>query len=170
MKILKTTLLVLFSFFAISSADAQEKPKSTAEKATGTINGAKIEINYGSPSVRERKIWGELVPFGQIWRAGANDATTFETNKEINVEGKKLPAGKYSLFIIPNQTDCIVIFNKEAKQWGAYKYKESEDQLRVTVKQDITSTSSSVEKLVYNINGDNVILSWDNWNIGLNVK
>jgi hypothetical protein len=170
MKILKTTLLVLFSFFAISFADAQEKPKSTAEKATGTINGATIQINYGSPSVRERKIWGELVPFGQVWRAGANDATTFETDKDITIEGKKLPAGKYSFFIIPNQTECIVIFNKEAKQWGAYKYKESEDQLRVTVKQDITSTSTSVEKLVYNINGENVILSWDNWNIGLHVK
>lgn len=168
MKILKTTLLVLFSFFAISFADAQEKPKSTAEKATGTINGAAIQINYGSPSVRERKIWGELVPFGEVWRAGANDATTFETDKDITIEGKKLPAGKYSFFIIPNKTECIVIFNKVVKQWGAYKYSDKEDQLRVTVKQ--TVASSSVEKLVYNINGDNVILSWDNWNIGLNVK
>jgi hypothetical protein len=168
MKILKNTLLVLFSVFAMSFANAQEKPKSTAEKATGTINGAKIEINYGSPSVRERKIWGELVPFDQVWRAGANDATTFETDKDLTIEGLKLPAGKYSFFVIPNKTECIVIFNKVVKQWGAYKYSDKEDQLRVTVKQIVTS--SSVEKLVYNINADNVILSWDNWNIGLNVK
>lgn len=168
MKTLKITLLVLFSFFAISFVNAQEKPKSSAEKATGTINGATIQINYGSPSVRERKIWGELVPFGQVWRAGANDATTFETDKDITIEGEKLPAGKYSFFVIPNKTDCIIIFNKEVKQWGAYKYKQKEDQLRITVKQ--TVTNSSVEKLVYTINADSIILSWDNWNIGLNVK
>jgi hypothetical protein len=168
MKNLQSTLLIFLSFFAITFANAQEKPKSPAEKATGTINGATIEINYGSPSVRERKIWGELVPFGKVWRAGANDATTFETNKEITIEGTKLPAGKYSFFVIPNETECIIIFNKVAKQWGAYKYKEKEDQLRVAVKQ--TVSSSNVEKLVYTINENSIILSWDNWNIGINIK
>jgi hypothetical protein len=168
MKILKITLLVLFSFFAISFVNAQEKPKSPPEKASGTINGATIQINYGSPSVRGRKIWGELVPFGEVWRAGANEATTFETDKDLTIERAKLPAGKYSFFIIPNQTECIVIFNKVAKQWGAYKYSDKDDQLRVKVKPQMTSTN--VEKLVYNINGENVILSWDNWNIVLNIK
>lgn len=165
---MKNVFLLLFAFFAITFANAQEKPKSTPEKATGTINGATIEIKYSSPSVRGRKIWGELVPFGQIWRAGANDATTFETNKDLTIEGLKLPAGKYSFFVIPNETECVVIFNKVVKQWGAYKYNEKEDQLRVKVKPQ--ATSASVEKLVYNIQSDSVILSWDNWNIGLNVK
>jgi hypothetical protein len=168
MKILNISLLVLLSFFAITSADAQEKPKSTAETATGKINGATIQINYGSPSVRARKIWGELVPFDQVWRAGANEATTFETDKDITIEGSKLPAGKYSFFIIPSKEQSVLIFNKEAKQWGAYKYNEKEDQLRVTVKQKIAA--SSTEKLVYRINANDVVLSWDNWNIGFNVK
>ena len=168
MKILKITMLVLFSFFTISFANAQEKPKSPPEKATGTINGATIQINYGSPSVKGRKIWGELVPFGEVWRAGANDATTFETDKEITIEGAKLPAGKYSFFVIPNEKECVVIFNKEAKQWGAYKYKEKEDQLRVTVKPE--AVTENVEKLVYSFKGNNIVLSWANWNISLNVK
>ena len=168
MKILKISLLVLFSFFAISFANAQEKPKSPPETATGTINGATIQINYGSPSVRGRKIWGELVPFDKVWRAGANDATTFETNKDITIEGSKLPAGKYSFFVIPNEKESILIFNKEAKQWGAYKYNEKEDQLRVTVKQKVVN--SSTEKLVYKINANDVVLSWDTWNISFSVK
>ena len=126
---------------------AQGKPSSSKEVATGKINGATITINYGSPSVNGREIWGALVPFNQVWRAGANDATTFETDKELTVEGSKLPAGKYSFFIIPNEKECVIIFNKEAKQWGAYKYKEKEDQLRVTVKQKVAK--SKTEKLVY---------------------
>lgn len=168
MKILKICLFVVISFFAISFANAQEKPKSPAEKVTGIVNGAKIEINYGSPSVRGRKIWGELVPFGEVWRAGANDATTFETNKELTIEGLRLPAGKYSFFVIPNKEECILIFNKEAKQWGAYKYNAKDDQLRVTVKQQIAD--SDTEKLAYIINATDVKLVWEKWIIGFSVK
>lgn len=168
MKILNISLLVLLSFFAISTVNAQDKPKSTSETVSGVINGATIQINYGSPSVRERKIWGELVPFDKVWRAGANDATTFETNKDITIEGVKLPAGKYSFFVIPSEKQSVLIFNKDSKQWGAYKYKEKEDQLRITVKQKVTA--SSTEKLVYKINANDVVLSWDNWDIGFSVK
>lgn len=168
MKNFKNTLLVLFSFFAVSFANAQEKPLSPAETVTGKINGATITINYGSPSVRSRKIWGELVPFDAVWRAGANEATTFETNRDLIIEGSKLPAGKYSFFVIPNEKESTIIFNKEAKQWGAYKYDEKKDQLRVKVKPG--TASSSVEKLVYAINSNDVVLSWDNWNIGFKVK
>ena len=135
---------------------------------TGKINGATVTINYGSPSVRTREIWGKLVPFNQVWRAGANDATTFETDKEITVEGSNLPAGKYSFFVLPNDKECIIIFNKEVKQWGAYKYKEKEDQLRVTVKQKVAK--SKAEKLAFTIDKNTIILSWDNWDIPVSVK
>ena len=147
---------------------AQGKPSSSKEVATGKINGATITINYGSPSVNGREIWGALVPFNQVWRAGANDATTFETDKELTVEESKLPVGKYSFFIIPNDKECTIIFNKEAKQWGAYKYKEKEDQLRVTVKQKVAK--SKTEKLVYIIEKNTVSLNWDNWTIPFSVK
>jgi hypothetical protein len=168
MRLLKKIHHLLIAFLIINSLNAQEKPTSTKEVVTGKINGATITINYGSPSVRAREIWGKLVPFNEVWRAGANDATTFETDKELTIEGSKLPAGKYSFFIIPNDKECIVIFNKEAKQWGAYKYKEKEDQLRVTVKQKVADTMA--EKLVYTINKDNIVLSWEKWNIPISVK
>jgi hypothetical protein len=168
MKLLRKRLLLLVAILSATFVNAQEKPKSPPEKAKGLINGATIEINYGSPSVRGRKIWGELVPFGEVWRAGANEATTFETNKDLTIEGLKLPAGKYSFFIIPNKDECTIVFNKEAKQWGAYKYKEKEDQLRLKVKPQ--ASESVTEKLVYKINPSDIVLSWDNWNIGFTVK
>nr|WP_315175580.1 DUF2911 domain-containing protein [uncultured Flavobacterium sp.] len=160
--------LCIIALLMVTFVNAQDKPASPPEVVTGKINDATISINYGSPSVKGRKIWGELVPFNKVWRAGANEATTFETDKEIMIEGSKLPAGKYSFFIIPNETESIIIFNKEAKQWGAYKYKDKNDQLRVTVKQQIASPS--VEKLTYIISGNGIVLSWDIWNIPITIK
>jgi hypothetical protein len=160
--------LCIIALLMVTFVNAQDKPASPPEVVTGKINDATISINYGSPSVKGRKIWGELVPFNKVWRAGANEATTFETDKEIMIEGSKLPAGKYSFFIIPNETESIIIFNKDDKQWGAYKYKDKNDQLRVTVKQQIAS--SSVEKLTYAILGNGIVISWDNWNIPITIK
>ena len=164
----KKIQLLFIALLTVTFVNAQNKPASPAVSTTGKINGATISINYSSPSVKGRVIWGELVPFNKIWRAGANDATTFETDKDLTVEGSKLPAGKYSFFVIPNEKDCVIIFNKEAKQWGAYKYNEKEDQLRVTVKQK--ATDSSTESLVYTINENNIVLSWEKWNIPFSVK
>lgn len=160
--------LFLIVLLTATFVNAQDKPASPATVATGKINGATITVNYSSPSVKGRKIWGELVPFNKVWRAGANEATTFETDKDLMIEGSKLPAGKYSFFVIPNEKECVVIFNKEAKQWGAYKYKEKDDQLRVTVKQKITD--SNAENLVYTINENDIVLSWEKWSIPISVK
>ena len=168
MKLLRKIHFSLIALLIVNFVNAQDKPTSTKEVVTGKINGATITINYGSPSVKGREIWGKLVPFNQVWRAGANDATTFETDKEVTIEGSKLPAGKYSFFVIPNEKECVIIFNKEAKQWGAYKYKEKEDQLRVTVKQKVAKTKA--EKLVYLIEKNTVSLNWENWTIPFSVK
>jgi len=164
----KKLQLLFIALMTVTFANAQNKPASPAASATGKINGATISINYSSPSVKGRVIWGELVPFGKVWRAGANEATTIETDKELTIEGQKLPAGKYSFFVIPNEKECVLIFNKEAKQWGAYKYKESEDQLRVTVKQKMAD--SNTESLTYSINKNSIVLSWEKWNIPFSVK
>jgi hypothetical protein len=168
MGIQKKIYLLFIVLLTVTFVNAQDKPSSPAAVARGQINGANITINYSSPSVKGRKIWGELVPFNKVWRAGANEATSFETDKDLTIEGVKLPAGKYSFFVIPNEKECIIIFNKEAKQWGAYKYKEKDDQLRVTVKQQIAD--SSTESLTYKINNDSVVLIWGNWNIPISIK
>ena len=146
----------------------QKAKASPRENVTGKINTATISIDYGSQSVRGRKIWGALVPFDKIWRAGANEATTFETDKDLIVEGEKLPAGKYSLFIIPNEKECIVIFNKKSDQWGAYNYSKDLDQLRVEVSPK--KETKSAEKLLFIVKDNKVALLWDNWMIALNVK
>jgi len=168
---MKTTFKIcaLIVAFTVSTIGiAQDKKASPAETATGKINGATIAINYGSPSVKGREIWGKLVPFNEVWRAGANEATTFETDKELTIEGQKLPAGKYAFFVIPNKDEATVIFNKEFKQWGSNDYDQKKDQIRVKVKPQ--ATASSTEKLVYTINKDNVTLSWEKWNIPVKVK
>lgn len=167
MKLKNKMYAVLFMLTA-TIAGAQEKKASPAEVAQGKIRGTEVTINYGSPSVKGREIWGGLVPFGTIWRAGANEATTIETKKDLIVEGKTLPAGKYSIFIIPEKENAIVIFNKNTTLRGTREYNDKEDLLRVNVKPVVSKDKT--EKLVYKINNDAIILSWDNWNIPIAVK
>lgn len=164
----KLSVLLIAMFSMVQATYAQKPMASPAEVVSGKINGATITINYGSPSVKGREIWGKLVPFDKVWRAGANDATTFETDKELTVEGSKLPAGKYALFIIPSEKGCVIIFNKVAKQWGAYDYKEKEDQLRIKVNQK--AKTDVTEKLLFEISKNEVALVWEKWTIGFKVQ
>lgn len=136
---------------------SQEKP-SPPKVAQGTINGADITVNYSSPAVKGRAIWGGLVPLGKVWRAGANEATIFATSKDIKVEGKELPAGKYSIFVIPNESMSTVIFNKQTGQWGT-QYDESQDAIRVNVPSGQTSTLT--ERLTYDVLSDGLELKWE---------
>lgn len=165
-----TTKLVfgIVTLFITTLSIAQDKkPASPSATAKGSINGANITINYSSPFVKGRQIWGELVPYGKVWRAGANAPTTFETDKTLKIEGKELQAGTYAFYVIPEKDGATVIFGKD-KTIGANKYDESKDQLRVKVK---TKKSSNFnESLVYSINKNNVTLSWENLDIPISVK
>ena len=151
------------------SVAQDKKPASPAATATGTINGSAITINYSSPFVKGRTIWGELVPYGQVWRAGANAATTFETTKAIKVEGKDLAAGKYTFYVIPEKDGkATVIFNKEITELNPFKYDEKKDALRVSVK--TKKAAKLVESLVYTVGKNNVTLSWENIEIPVSIK
>lgn len=152
--------LVLLAFVGFA-ANAQEKA-SPAKTAEGMVGDATITINYSSPAVKGRTIFGgddALEPFGKVWRAGANEATTFTTTKDIMVEGKKLPAGTYGFFVIPGETNSTFIFNKVAKQWGAFDYDEAEDVLRVSVPSQ--QSSSLEERLVYEVKPDSFEIRWE---------
>ncbi len=142
--------------------------ESPRDSVSGKVGNAMITVNYGSPSVKARKIWGDLVPYGKVWRTGANEATTFTTDKAIVVEGKSLPAGKYSFFAIPNEKEWTIIFNKTAKQWGAYDYKDKEDALRVTVKPK--KSSAMAEHLKYTVNSSGISLIWENLEVPVSIK
>jgi len=168
---IKTVAVVLATMTISVNAFAQEakKPASPPMTATGKIKDANITIAYSSPSVKGRTIWGDLVPYDKVWRAGANDATTFETSKDITVQGKKLPAGKYSFFLIPKQSGSwTAIFNKESKQWGAYKYEESKDVLRVDVK--TKALKATQETLVYKVNSNGFTMDWDKISVPVEIK
>jgi Protein of unknown function (DUF2911) len=150
MKHLILSLTTLIAITACGQGGNTAKPSPPA-KATETLNsGAVITIDYSQPSVKGRTIGKDLEPMdGKVWRAGANDATVFEVSKDVKVEGKDLPAGKYGFFILVNSDEWTIIFNKTWKQWGAFSYKETDDALRVKVKSGKADPFS--EKLTYTI-------------------
>ena len=167
---LKSALIFLCVFLVSAAAFAQNmgKPLSPHVGVQGNVAGATIAIRYGSPYVKGRTIWGGLEPYGKVYRAGADSATTFTTSKNIKVDGKVLPAGKYAFFVIPQEKgDWTVIFNKTAEQWGAFKYDQSKDQLRIMV------TPKEVpkhESMVYIITKTGFSMNWDKISIPVSIK
>lgn len=156
---LKKSILALSLFIFVGFAASAQEKASPAMKAEGEVAGSKITINYSSPAVKGRTIWGELVPMGKIWRAGADNATTFTTSKDVMIEGKNLAAGTYSFFIIPGESESTLVFNKVAKQWGTYNYDAKEDVLRVNVASE--QTSKMEERLVYEVKPNSFEIRWE---------
>jgi hypothetical protein len=111
-----------------------------------TLGITDVDVSYSRPGVKNRKIWGELVPYNKVWRAGADEATKITFSTDVTIEGKKLPAGAYGFFAIPGENEWTLIFNKIADQWGAFTYNESEDALRIKVK---PVSNSNQEWLLY---------------------
>ncbi|HEY1024290.1 MAG TPA: DUF2911 domain-containing protein [Sphingobacteriaceae bacterium] len=165
-----TVFLALIVGLAGKDVFAQNKPRpSPPAKVSETIKtGATVTIDYSRPSVKGRTIGQEIAPFGEVWRTGANEATVFEINRDVTVEGQKLPAGKYSLYTIPGETEWTIIFNKAWKQWGT-TYNEGEDALRVKVKPG--KSAAFTEKLTFGI-ADNgtVSMTWGDTKVDFRVK
>ncbi len=121
--------------------------------------------------MKGRKIWGGLVPFGQVWRAGANSATTISFSHAAQVAGKPVPAGTYGFFAIPGEKTWTLILNKKAKQWGAYDYKAQEDQLRWEVQPQAGPFLEYLDYQVIPVDGDRatVELGWENLRVSFPV-
>jgi|SRR5690348_13840132 len=171
-KLLLVCIALLMTSLIFAQQDKSKRPSPPAT-ATGTVNGATLTINYSSPAVKGRKIWGGLVPYDKVWRAGANEATIFETSKNITVEGKALPAGKYSLYAIPGQKAWVIIFNSKTGQWGINEDGSTtevpaNDVLRVTVKPQKSATFNERMKFVIDKNG--FALEWENLKVPVSVK
>jgi hypothetical protein len=128
-------IIFVFAFLISSILFAQKNmPRLSPKCFVGqTIGYTNVEINYGSPGVKDRKIWGGLVPYNEVWRTGANEATTIQFDNDAIIKGKLIPAGSYSLFTIPTEKDWTVILNKVYDQWGAFKYDKNEDFFRFKV-------------------------------------
>lgn len=156
-KFILLSSLVLVTFYSAAQEDKSARPSPPAT-ATGSANGKTVTIDYSQPSVKGRDIWGSLVPYGEVWRAGANETTAFTLSADATIEGKKLPAGKYAFFVIPAEKEWTIIFNKTIK-WGAFSYKEAEDVLRVTV--PVKKSKAFAEKLSYTVSSKGeVSLAW----------
>lgn len=157
---------------SLAQGDKSQRPSPPAT-ATGKIGDAEVKVEYSSPSVKGRTIWGDLVPYGQVWRAGANEATIIETTEDIMVEGKSLPAGKYSLFAIPGEKEWTIILNSETGQWGVKRggganLDRAKDVVSVTVKPK--KSSSMNERLVYEVNSNGLTLKWENVEVPVAMK
>lgn len=146
------TILILTILFFASKSFAQNgkqevrlSPKAEVMQQVGLTD---IQILYGRPGVKGRTIWGKLVPFDAVWRAGANEATKITFSTDVIIEGKKLKKGSYSFFTIPGKKEWTIIFNRVADQWGAFEYNETQDALRIKVKPE---KGNWQEWLVYSI-------------------
>ncbi len=171
---MKKVLLFVALVVAFISTDvvAQDsKPLSPKETAKGTIDGVNVEVVYSRPSSRGRNMVGsDKVPYGAIWRTGANEATTISFSKAVKIEGKDLPAGKYSLFTVPGEKEWVIVFNKKSDQNGAWEYDQHKDQdaLRVTV--PAGKPAAFVETFTITVEKDKVNLQWENSAVSFKVK
>jgi hypothetical protein len=154
-------LLMMASQWTFAQGQAPASPKMTV---TGLIGKANVTLVYSGPSVKGRKVWGELVPMDKVWRAGANSATTIETDADISVGGNNLPKGKYSIYMIPSEGEWQVIFNTEVGQWGIKRGGETtrnaeKDVFIVKVK---PKKSDFKEVLEYKVVAKGVSFGWEN--------
>ena len=166
------TSILLTQLNACAQDDKSKRPSPPA-KVTQTINtGATISIDYSQPSVKGRTIGKDLEPMeGQVWRTGANEATVFETDKDIMVEGQKLPAGKYALFTLWDGDETTIIFNKVWKTWGAFEYKKNSDKDALQVKAKQFKGSTFSERMTFTIDASGKIsLMWGEWQLDFNVQ
>lgn len=130
-----SVFVLLFSAFALAQSALLDIPRDSQHATVlQKVGITDIKVNYHRPLVKGRQIWGKVVPYDAVWRAGANENTTISFSDPVSVEGKPLDAGIYGLHMIPGQSDWIVIFSKNSTSWGAFTYKQEEDALRVTVK------------------------------------
>lgn len=125
--------LTLFSLNTAFAQDALEPKASPMDLAKATVKDTYIKVTYSRPHKKGRVVFGELVPYGKVWRMGANDATEITLTKEVKMNGHVVPAGTYSIFCIPEADKWTMIINKDLDQWGAYRYSEKSDLLRFTV-------------------------------------
>ena len=148
--------------------DKSKRPSPPAKISATTKTGVTITVDYSRPAIKGRTIGTDIAPYGEVWRTGANEATVFEVNKDVKVEGQALSSGKYGLYTIPGEKEWTIIFNKTWNQWGT-NYKQEDDALRVKVKPGKTSAFN--EKLTFAI-ADNgtVSIMWGDTQVDFRVK
>lgn len=173
-KIISFSFLIISGYAASIAAQGlkipQMSPSQTVEQSFSLSN---IKIDYARPSARGRKVFGDVVPFGKVWRTGANKATVVSFGEDVNINGKLLKAGEYSLFSIPNQKEWTIIFNSNTKLWGTLDYKQDEDVLRVSVPTEKTSRfieTFTIELQNITTTAATLEIKWENTLVKINIQ
>ena len=163
------SVLCLTTLCSMAQTDKSKRPSPPAS-VTEKVGKTTITINYSQPSIKGRKIGVDLEPMeNKVWRAGANEATTFEFDKDVIIEGKPVQKGKYSFFILVNGEAWTLIFNKTADQWGAFKYKEADDVLRVSVRDN--EVDEFTEMLTYKITPEGLVhILWGDRDVSFQIQ
>jgi hypothetical protein len=172
-KLILTSTIALSIVSLAVLARAQQQRASPHDTTSIDLGPNKITITYGRPYMKGRKIMGDLVPFGQVWRTGADEATTLETTADLDIGGLKVPKGTYALFTIPDQNGWKLIVNKTAKQWGAFEYKQAADLGRADMK--VTRLSAPVDQftIVLSAGGQNqalLTMKWEATSASVSIK
>jgi Protein of unknown function (DUF2911) len=166
MKSIRSILVVLTALSLASPLFAEDKkPRvSPHETVNATVDGAKITIVYGRPYTKDpksgekRKIWGTLVPYGKVWRLGADEATILTTDKDISIGGTAIAAGSYSLYLWPEESGAKLIVNKQTGQWGT-KYDEKQDLARIDLKKE--AAAKPADQFTIAVDGSTLKLMWE---------
>lgn len=166
-------VLVLTLAFAAPALAGHPARKDDATRSSkngkleAQVDGVEMTLTYGRPQVKGRALWGKLVPYGKVWRAGADEATAVTFGSAVTIDGKELPAGSYALFAIPGEKKWTLVFNTVAEQWGAYSYDASKDALRVEV---TPKKSKHTEALDFVKSGNTIELRWGKLAVPFTVK
>lgn len=166
--------VLVLALCVLSSAqqDKSKRPSPPAQAQCKFSDGKTITVDYSSPRMKGRKIFGGLVPYGEVWRTGANDATTFVTTANVSIEGKDVPAGSYTIFTVPEQDKWTLIVNKQTGEWGVpYKYEANE---LARLPMQASRTSSPVENFTISFNQSGsactLQMSWENTQASVQVS
>ncbi|MCK5816241.1 MAG: DUF2911 domain-containing protein [Flavobacteriaceae bacterium] len=163
---MKSKIIIALTLFVSTLMFGQKSPANSLQ---GHVNEVKVNIEYSSPRVNERVIFGSLVPYDKVWRAGANENTTIEFDRDVKVNGKKLKKGKYGFFIIPREKNkWICIFSNKNDAVGSSSYNEDEDALRVKVK--TLETGSIIENMGFTISDHGIFFAWEESMFELKIK
>jgi hypothetical protein len=168
------SLIMLIAMMALAQQTPADKSKRPSPPATAevTLKNKKVTIDYSRPSLKGRKVGQELAPYGEVWRTGANEATTLNTEIDLNIGGVNVPAGKYTLYTVPSEGTWKLIINKQTGQWGT-KYDASQDLARVDMKK--TALPQSVEQFTISFGKKNestadLNLDWGNTRVYVEIK
>ncbi len=171
---LKSIFSIFLSVLCGGLLFAQDLPQpSPAAKVEQRIGLTDVVVKYARPSIKGRKVWGDLVPYNQVWRTGANASTLVSFSEEVSIKGQKLPKGEYALFCIPTENEWTVIFNKNLTLWGADGYKQEEDVLRVSLKP--TFNNPHVESFLIafdqlQLSGGELVLMWEKMRLSIPIE